>query len=93
HQGAPWMREPVYRALNNVPWPASAGTLEQTLASVRARMAGDMDRSEEAKKAAYAETERVLKVFFDAQPDRRFVDGYLRQVSNWAEKNGIAPGR
>ena len=24
HQGAPWMREPVYRALNNVPWPASA---------------------------------------------------------------------
>ncbi|TGT74678.1 glycosyl hydrolase family 5 [bacterium M00.F.Ca.ET.159.01.1.1] len=93
HQGAPWMREPVYRALNNVPWPASAGTLEQTLASVRARMAGDMDRSEEAKKAAYAETERVLKVFFDAQPDRHFVDGYLRQVSNWAEKNGIAPGR
>ncbi|TPJ46494.1 cellulase family glycosylhydrolase [Mesorhizobium sp. B2-7-1] len=93
HQGAPWMREPVYRALNNVPWPASAGSLEQTLASVRARMARDTERSDEAKKAAYAETERVLKVYFDAQPDRRFIDGYLKQVSDWADRHGIARER
>ncbi|MDX8443441.1 glycoside hydrolase family 5 protein [Mesorhizobium australafricanum] len=93
HQGAPWMREPVYRALNNVPWPASAGTLEKTLASVRARMAQDTERPDEAKRAAYAETERVLKVYFDAEPDRRFIDGYLKQVGNWADRNGIAPGR
>ncbi|MDX8534403.1 cellulase family glycosylhydrolase [Mesorhizobium sp. VK25A] len=93
HQGAPWMREPVYRALNNVPWPASAGTLERTLASVRAGMAQDSERSDEAKKAAYAETEKVLKVYFDAQPDRRFIDGYLKQVSDWADRNGIARGR
>ncbi|RWL98556.1 MAG: glycosyl hydrolase family 5 [Mesorhizobium sp.] len=93
HQGAPWMREPVYRALNNVPWPASAGSLEQTLASVRARMAEDTERSDEAKKAAYAETEKVLKVYFDAQPGRGFIDGYLAQVSEWADGHGIAPGR
>jgi len=93
HQGAPWMREPVYRALNNVPWPASAGTLEATLASVRARMAQDTETSKADKQAAYAETERVLKVYFDAQPDRRFVDGYLKQVSDWADSHGIAPER
>ena len=93
HQGAPWMREPVYRALNNVPWPASAGSLEQTLASVRARLAEDTERSDEAKRAAYAETEKVLKVYFDAQPDRRFIDGYLKQVSDWADRHGIAPER
>ncbi len=93
HQGAPWMREPVYRALNNVPWPASAGTLEQTLASVRKRMAQDSETSKAAKKAAYAETERVLKVYFDAQPDRRFIDGYIAQVSAWADGHGIAPER
>jgi hypothetical protein len=93
HQGAPWMREPVYRALNNVPWPASAGTLEQTLASVRARMARDTERSDESKKAAYAETEKVLKVYFDAQPGRGFIDGYLAQVSEWADGHGIVPGR
>ncbi|TPI70820.1 glycosyl hydrolase family 5 [Mesorhizobium sp. B3-1-3] len=93
HQGAPWMREPVYRALNNVPWPASAGSLDKTLASVRARMAADTDRSDEAKRAAYEETEKVLKVYFDAQPDRRFIDSYLKQVSDWADRNGIAPER
>ncbi|TPI12772.1 glycoside hydrolase family 5 protein [Mesorhizobium sp. B4-1-3] len=93
HQGAPWMREPVYRALNNVPWPASAGSLERTLASVRARMAQDSERSDEAKKAAYEETEKVLKVYFGAQPDRRFIDGYLKQVSAWADIHGIAHER
>ncbi|RUU00186.1 glycosyl hydrolase family 5, partial [Mesorhizobium sp. M7A.T.Ca.TU.009.01.3.2] len=93
HQGAPWMREPVYRSLNNVPWPASAGSLEQTLASVRARMAQDAEIPEDAKQAAYAETERVLKVYFDARPDRWFVDKYLRQVRDWADGHGLAPER
>ncbi|MCQ8873154.1 glycoside hydrolase family 5 protein [Mesorhizobium sp. LMG17149] len=93
HQGAPWMREPVYRSLNNVPWPASAGSLEQTLASVRARMAQDTEIPEDAKQAAYAETERVLKVYFDARPDRWFVDKYLRQVRDWADGHGLAPER
>ncbi|QKD02733.1 glycoside hydrolase family 5 protein [Mesorhizobium loti] len=93
HQGAPWMREPVYRALNNVPWPASAGSLEQTLASVRARMAQDSETSEADKQAAYAETERVLKVYFDAQPDRWFIDKYLGQARAWADAHGIAPER
>ncbi|WP_256753800.1 glycoside hydrolase family 5 protein [Mesorhizobium sp. Mes31] len=93
HQGAPWMREPVYRSLNNVPWPASAGSLEETLASVRARMAKDTETTDEAKRAAYAETERVLKVYFDAQPDRGFVDRYLRQVRTWGDAHGLAPDR
>lgn len=93
HQGAPWMREPVYRSLNNVPWPASAGSLEQTLASVRARMAQDTETPEDAKQAAYAETERVLKVYFDAKPDRWFVDKYLAEARAWADGHGLAPER
>jgi len=93
HQGAPWMREPVYRSLNNVPWPASAGSLEQTLASVRARMMQDSETSEADKQAAYAETERVLKVYFDARPDRWFIDKYLSQARAWADAHGIAPER
>ncbi len=89
HQGAPWMTEPVYRSLNNVPWPASAGSLQATLASVRARMAADRGRSEAEKRAAYAETERVLKVYFDANPDRWFIDKYLTMVRRWAEREGV----
>lgn len=93
HQGAPWMSEPVYRSLNAVPWPASRGSLAATLAAVRARMAQDRGRSEQAKQEAYRETERVLKVYFEAQPDRRFIDGYLGKVRAWGDREGIAPSR
>jgi hypothetical protein len=93
HQGAPWMTEPVYKALNAVPWPASEGSLATTLAAVRSRMAGDHERSQAAKRAAYEETERVLKVYFDAQPDKRFVDGYLEKVRAWGDRHGVAPSR
>lgn len=93
HQGAPWMREPVYRSLNAVPWPASAGTLENTLAAVRLRMEQDQQTPPAQKQAAYEETVKVLKVYFDAQPDKRFIDRYLDMLSAWARTNGIATNR
>jgi hypothetical protein len=93
HQGAPWMTEPVYKALNAVPWPAARGSLDATLAAVRRRMAEDRDRSDSAKREAYAETVRVLTVYFEAQPDRRFVDGHLSRVKAWGEREGVAAGR
>ena len=90
HQGAPWLHEPVYRDLNNVPWPGSAGTLDATLAAVRARMAADSGISAEAKKQAYAVTERLMAQYFEANPGRPFIDGYLDQVSTWSERHSIA---
>lgn len=93
HQGAPWMGEPVYRSLNAVPWPASAGTLEQTLAAVRARMDQDAATPAADKQAVYEETQRVLKVYFDAQPDRLFIDRYLAMVQAWGQRNGIESAR
>jgi Cellulase (glycosyl hydrolase family 5) len=89
HQGAPWMREPVYRSLNAVPWPASAGSLETTLAAVRARMAKDGETSASDKAAAYRETERVLTEYFAAQPDIGFVKQYFSKVRQWSEKNDV----
>jgi len=93
HQGAPWMSEPVYRSLNAVPWPGTEGSLERTLAAVRAQMALDTGRSEAQKRAAYAETERVLKVYFEAQPARPFVDRYLGEVAAWGSRHGVPPAR
>lgn len=93
HQGAPWMQEPVYRSLNAVPWPASAGSLDGTLAAVRQRMEQDRVTPPAQKRAAYAETERVLKVYFDADPARPFIDGYLAKVQAWGARHGIAPSR
>jgi hypothetical protein len=89
HQGAPWMREPVYRSLNAVPWSASAGSLETTLAAVRARMAKDGETSASDKAAAYRETERVLTEYFAAQPDIGFAKQYFSKVRQWSEKNDV----
>ncbi|MDR3461727.1 MAG: cellulase family glycosylhydrolase [Beijerinckiaceae bacterium] len=90
HQGAPWLHEPVYRDLNGVPWPGSAGTLDATLAAVRARMAADTGISSEAKKEAYAVSERLMAQYFEANPGRPFIDGYLDTVSAWSERHSIA---
>ncbi|BCB18978.1 cellulase family glycosylhydrolase [Bosea sp. ANAM02] len=93
HQGAKWMSEPFYPALNGVPWPASHGSLEATLAAVRARMAVLGQPASGRGAATYRETERVLREYFDARPDRPFIEGYLGQVGAWAQREGVAPGR
>ncbi|WP_244473646.1 glycoside hydrolase family 5 protein [Methylobacterium sp. Leaf112] len=92
HQGAPWMDEPVYRALNAVPWPASAGRLDATLAAVRRRMAGDAALPAARKATAYAETELKLAEYFAARPDRGFLDRGLAPVRAWALRHGIPTG-
>jgi len=89
HQGAPWMREAIYRSLNGVPWPGSAGSLKLTLESVRARMKREVETAAADKAAAYAETERVLKVYFEARPARPFIDKYLAVADRWAKRHGI----
>ena len=93
HQGAKWMSEPFYPALNAVPWPASRGSLETTLAAVRARMAALGQPVSGRGAAVYRETERVLTEYFDARPDRPFIEGYLGQVRAWAQREGVATGR
>lgn len=93
HQGARWMSEPFYPVLNAVPWPAKEGSLTATLAAVRARMTALGKPPQGGGAGTYREAERVLKEYFDAQPDRPFIDGYLRQVADWAKREGVAPGR
>jgi hypothetical protein len=89
HQGAPWMREPIYRALNRVPWPASAGSLEATLAAVRSRQDSDRESTEGAKAEAWRITERELKVYFEAQPDRAYIERWFARVAAWAKRHGV----
>jgi hypothetical protein len=90
HQGATWVREPVYRSLTGVPWPGSAGSLERTLEAVRSRMTMDVETAAADKAAAYAATERALKVYFDVRPGRPFIEKYFGVVDAWAKSHGIA---
>jgi len=94
HQGAPWMRsEPMYRYLNAVPWPSSAGSKQQTLAAAAARIEADRTMSAAEKREISATIERVLGEYFDARPDRRFIARYFARVAAWADRHGIDHGR
>ncbi|MGZ5841880.1 MAG: glycoside hydrolase family 5 protein, partial [Xanthobacteraceae bacterium] len=94
HQGAPWMTsEPMYRYLNAVPWPSAAGSMQQTLAAVAARMTADTGTPTTQKREIAATIERVLAQYFDARPDRRYIDRHFARVIAWADRHGIARDR
>ena len=94
HQGAPWMSgEPIYRYLNAVPWPASAGAKQKTLAAVTARMAADNATSAAEKRDIARTIDRVLEEYFNANPDKRFIERYFARVTAWADRHGVARER
>jgi hypothetical protein len=90
HQGAVWMtQEPLYKYLRNVPWPAAAGSLEATRASVRAQIAADTILSVTDRSDIIATAERVLVEYFDADPDKWHVEKNLSRVTEWREQHHI----
>jgi hypothetical protein len=94
HQGAPWMTgEPMYRYLNAVPWPSAAGTREATLAAVARRMAADSTTPAAIKRTIAATIDRVLAQYFDARPDRRYIERFFRRVAAWADRHAIDRSR
>jgi hypothetical protein len=92
HQGAPWMGERLYHTLTGVPWPGAEGSYAATMAETRARIDADGVLTPDARAAVLAETEKVMKVYFDAEPGRPFVDGYLGAAAAWAKRHGISSG-
>ncbi len=93
HQGAPWMGQQHYHTLSGVPWPGSAGSYAATMAETRARIAADDALTPDARAAILAETEKVMKVYFDAEPGRPFIDGYLARAAAWAKRHAIPADR
>jgi hypothetical protein len=94
HQGAPWMSgEPIYRYLNAVPWPASAGAKQKTLAAVAARMAADGATPAAEKRDIAKTVDRVLEEYFNANPDKRFIERYFARVTAWADRHRVARER
>jgi hypothetical protein len=85
--------EPIYRYLNAVPWPASAGTRQKTRAAVMARLAADTTTPAAEKRAIADTITHVLDEYFNADPDRRFIEKYFARVTAWADRHGIARNR
>jgi len=88
HQGASWMGERLYHTLTGVPWPGAAGSYAETMRETRALVEAKLPADQ--RDAVLAETEAVLKVYFDAAPARPFIDGYLGTAAAWAKRHGLA---
>ena len=94
HQGATWMStEPMYRCLNGVPWPASAGTRERTLAASAARLAIDPEIRQSAKAEIGGAMERAINQYFEGTPDATYLEPFLRSAAEWADRHGIGRER
>lgn len=89
HQSASWMGERFYHTLTGVSWPGPAGSYDATMRETRARAQALLPASE--RDAVLGETEKVLKVYYDAAPARAFVDKYLGAAAKWARGHGLNP--
>src|SRR2546423_5407038 len=81
--------EPMYRYLNAVPWPSTAGSREATRTAINARLAADHSTPDPEKRAIRATIDRVLNEYFDAQPDRRLIERYFARVTAWADRHRV----
>jgi hypothetical protein len=94
HQGAPWMSsEPMYRYLNAVPWPGVPAAKQRTLDAVAARMAMDHVTPSGQKREIAVTIARMLDQYFNANPDRRFIEKYFARVTAWADRHGVDRSR
>ena len=96
HQGAPWAAvgsQLHYRWLNDVPWPAATGSLQATLAAVKARMAADPLTTSEQKREAYKLISRLMTDYFDGNVARPYLNAFLDGVSDWAGRHRIGSER
>ncbi len=94
HQGATWLtEEPFYRWLNAVPWPASRGSLRETLAAVQARMDADRTIPQAQKGSDRAVIEGKLREYFEAAPGPAYIADAMAPVATWADLYAIPPGQ
>ena len=89
HQSASWMGERLYHTLKGVSWPGAAGSYADAMRETRTRVEAMVAPDE--RDAVLGETEKVLKVYYDAAPARPFVDQYLGAAANWARSHGLKP--
>lgn len=92
HQGATWSM-PYLAGTIGVPYPASAGSLEETLELTRARFRAVKlpDGADRAAAEAQAETE-IHKYFEQAQGPAQVAD-WMNKVADWQAREGVASDR
>jgi len=92
HQGASWSMS-YLAGTTGIPYPASAGNLDDTLARTRARfqtlaLAPDADRA-----AALAQAEMEIRRYFAEAQGPGQIDEWMDKVAAWQQRQQIASDR
>lgn len=90
HQAAHWTM-PYLAGTIGLPYPASAGTMVQTLAMTRERfktvpLAAGVDRAEALRKA-----EREIAKYFGEEQGPAGIEGWMKRVADWQKRQGLHP--
>jgi endoglucanase len=94
HQGATWMtEEPIYRYLRSVPWPATAGDLDSTVAIFRDQVMADAALSKAEREALLIQGRDKLATYFAAEVDRSNIDKDFAPIDKWRELHNISSDR
>lgn len=90
HQTATWSM-PYLIGTVGVPYPASAGNLDQTLAQTRARFGGVKLPDGVDRATAEAEAEHQIERYFSEAQGPAQVGQWMKQVADWQKREGVAP--
>jgi hypothetical protein len=94
HQGAIWMRRnPIYRYLRDVPWPASSGRLESSEAAFRAQVAADTSLSDNQREGLIGMARLALTKYFEENADRSYIERHFFRIAEWREAHNIPANR
>ena len=92
HQSATWTM-PYMAGVIGVPYPASAGRLETTLALTRERFATVKLREGTDRDAALRQAEREIGRYFAERQGPDDIEAWMRRVAEWQQRQKVAPDR
>jgi hypothetical protein len=92
HQGATWT-VPYLSGVIGVPYPASAGSVDETLALTRQRLKTVKLAPGADPVAVRLKAEAEIRKYFLEGQDRRQVKGWMEQVADWQRRQRIDSDR
>jgi endoglucanase len=92
HQSATWTM-PYLAGTIGVPFPASAGSLEETLSLTRERFRGLRLAPGTDRAAAQAKAEQEIARYFREAQGPAQIDQWMNQVADWQHRQGVAADR
>ena len=88
HQGATWNSNAGIKVLTGVPWPAAAGSLDQTIAAIDA----NLEKNPTYQKVGAPSREQAVQLarkYFAEASDVAKLEAELDKVTAWADRNGV----